>query len=153
MPPAKRTNRQSVPSVEEIVANTLGSDEPQASDLPEDTELGTVVEGKDGVERVLVSKEWLELMEQRLVKSERGVVAKVKDVVVSHKRQLILAGTTVAGLAAAAYVVTHKDELLEDVEKGVEVVSESVELGAQDVKKSARTARTGSPIKNSARDK
>jgi hypothetical protein len=99
------------------------------------------------VETVTVAKEWLDELETRLARAERSTVTKVKDAVVSHKRQLVLAGGTVLALGAAAYAVTHREELFEGAEKAVEVTAETAELGAQDVKKSVRKARTGSTTK------
>lgn len=97
----------------------------------------------DAVEKVTVSKEWLDGLETRLARAERPVFAKVKDAVVNHRRHLVLAGVTVATLGAAAYAATHKDILLEAVEE----TSETAEHGAQGVKKTARKARTGSTTK------
>lgn len=97
----------------------------------------------DTVEKVTVAKEWLDDLETRLARAERPVLVKVKDAVVTHKRQLVIAGVTVATLSAAAYVASHKDLLLEAVEE----TSETAELGAQGVKKTARKARTGSTTK------
>lgn len=101
----------------------------------------------DSLETITVSKEWLEEITTRLERAERPVLVKVKDAVVSHKRQFVLAGTTVLALGTAAYVVTHKDEVIGALEHTTETAAESVELGAQDVKKTARKARTGSTTK------
>lgn len=102
---------------------------------------------EDGVEKVLVAKDWLAEIESRLERAERPVLAKVKDAVVSNKRKLILTAGTVVALGAAAYAVTHKDELLEGTQLAVETTAEKAELAAQDVKKDARKARTGSTTK------
>lgn len=101
----------------------------------------------DTVETVSVSKEWLEDITARLERAERPVLVKVKDVVVTNRRKLALAGTTVLALSAAAYVVTHRDEVFEGLEHATEATAETVELGAQSVKKDARKARTGSTTK------
>jgi hypothetical protein len=101
---------------------------------------------EDSTEEVTLPKWEHDLLlsyKERVERAERPVRVKVKDAIVSHRRQLVIAGVAVATLGAAAYAATHKDILLE----GAEVASETAEHGARDVKKTARKARTGSTSK------
>jgi hypothetical protein len=113
------------------------------SDEGVELEIGTTGVDEAGVKKVLVSLEWLDDLEARLARAERPVLVKAKDLVRDNRRKLVIAGVTVATLGAAAYAATHKDLLLEAVEE----TSETAELGAQGVKKTARKARTGSTTK------
>lgn len=98
----------------------------------------------DTVEKVEVSKEWLEDLMTRLERAERPVRVKVVDSIKENRRKLVIAGVTVTALgAAAAYAVTHK----EDLELVTEKASEAVEHKANDVKQDAREARTGKRTK------
>lgn len=115
--------------------------------LLEDKEIGATITGDDGVEKVLVSKEWLEFVEYRLARAERPVLTKAKDFVVEHKRPFVLAGSTVLALGTAAFVATHRDVIAEKLEETAEVVAEKTEHAANDVKQDARQARTGSRTK------
>lgn len=128
------TRRTPVPSIEEIVETAVN----KAEDVAD-----------DGVEKVLVSKEWLEEITTRLERAERPVLVKAKEAVVNHKRKLVIAGVTVASLSAAAFAVTHRDLLAEKLEETAEVVAEKTEdtadkarHEARDVKNTAKRAQT-----------
>jgi hypothetical protein len=136
--------RTPVPSVEELKTGKLVSDIDG-----KEYEVGTTVVGEDGVEKVLVSKEWLEEITTRLERAERPVLVKAKEAVVSHKRKLIIAGATVASLGVAAFAATHRDLLAEKLEETAEVVAEKTEdtadkarHEARDVKNTAKRAQT-----------
>lgn len=142
--------RKPVPSLEEIAEKATSTVE----DVLLDQEVGASITGNDGVEKVLVSKEWLTGLERdledlqiRLKYAERPVLTKVKDAVVENKRKIVLVGSTVAALGAAAFAVTHRDEIAHKLEETAEVVAEKTEHTADEVKKDARQARTGSRTK------
>lgn len=122
--------RKPVPSVEEIVGETVET-------------------SKDSLlDQVTLPRGEYELLVHIKERSERSVATKVKDAVKENRRRILLgAGTAVTLAAAAVVVVKNKDSILESAEKAVEAGSEAAEHGARDVKKTVRTARTGSPTK------
>jgi hypothetical protein len=147
VPPVGATEGKGKNQVTETIIDKVNElTEKELAALAE-ADLGTVFVGDDGLEKVLIAKEWLDQVEERLLAAERPVLVKVKDAVLSHKRQVVLGVSSVLALSAAAYVATHREEVLEAIEHTTEAATEGVELSAQDVKKTARKARTGSTTK------
>jgi hypothetical protein len=105
-------------------------------------------EGLDKAEEQVTLAKWeYDLLLAKAAKSEKKVLSRVVDAVVSHKHQILLGTTTVLLLGAAAVAVKNKDTIIGGLEQATEEAAETVELGAQAVKKDARKARTGSTTK------